>query len=734
MNIVYSLITVLCLVILILESLIVIINVALKKRSQRIAFLRGFKKGKCAIIYITAIPLYCIGHMYAGRDFLGAFFDAVNKIVSLVVLKYETGSIRDLMLVDPVYNFTIYFCFIMVGINALILTFSLVNQYIWCAIQETKAMILRKDKLFIFGNNAENISVYLSDKSRTKVIVDDMSDKDSERLYIKNVSFISTHSHDGIIAKIFRTALKSKKEHIIVVNTRDDEKNITICRTIINSIDRASEDAKKHLFSNTRIFVFGDPRHKAIYEDIVSSGFGCIHYVNKYLKVAIDFVDKYPFSRFMDGDQIDFETSLIKDGVDINVMLVGFGNSARQMFLTSVANNQFLKSGNDGPELKKVKYFVFDKEDAENNKNLNHDYYRYKYECSELDPEDYLPLPTQPAQEEYYKLDINDREFYNRIRSVATKGRQDANFIIIAFGSDLENMDMAQKLVEKRKEWEIENLVIFVKARAWRKEQTLLENEGCYFIGNENDVVYNIDRILNDQLFRMAQMRNEVYDLEYTISGTPGMVVDDEIIKKNHESSYRKWYMVKSQMERESSVYCCLSLRSKLNLMGLDYCEATGNDKVGLSEEEYLAIYAGDDKPDTSRYNVKANGKPIVSYTLDFKESRRKTMAIHEHQRWNSFMISKGIIPSSREQIKSERVVDENGRERYVNGKNYAARRHGNLTTFEGLVEFRRIVAARDNCSELEKDVIKYDYQLLDDAYWLLTSAGYKIIRGSESK
>ena len=30
----------------------------------------------------------------------------------------------------------------------------------------------------------------------------------------------------------------------------------------------------------------------------------------------------------------------------------------------------------------------------------------------------------------------------------------------------------------------------------------------------------------------------------------------------------------------------------------------------------------------------------------------------------------------------------------------------------------------------LEKaDVIKYDYQLLDDAYWLLNSNGYKIIR-----
>ncbi len=31
--------------------------------------------------------------------------------------------------------------------------------------------------------------------------------------------------------------------------------------------------------------------------------------------------------------------------------------------------------------------------------------------------------------------------------------------------------------------------------------------------------------------------------------------------------------------------------------------------------------------------------------------------------------------------------------------------------------------------AEESKDVIKYDYQLLDDAYWLLTKNGYKIVR-----
>ena len=99
-------------------------------------------------------------------------------------------------------------------------------------------------------------------------------------------------------------------------------------------------------------------------------------------------------------------------------------------------------------------------------------------------------------------------------------------------------------------------------------------------------------------------------------------------------------------------------------------------------------------------------------------------------------MISKGTVPASKEQILTETVTKADGTQKYTNGKNYALRRHGNLTTFDGLVEFRKMVAERDRTegetllqAEERKDVIKYDYQLLDDAHWLLTKTGHKIIK-----
>ena len=91
-------------------------------------------------------------------------------------------------------------------------------------------------------------------------------------------------------------------------------------------------------------------------------------------------------------------------------------------------------------------------------------------------------------------------------------------------------------------------------------------------------------------------------------------------------------------------------------------------------------------------------------------------------------MLSKGMVPSSKEQILND-TKEVNGKIKHTNGKDYAFRRHGNITTFEGLVEFRKMITMRDNNDELENDVIKYDYQLLDDAWWLLNENGYKIIR-----
>ena len=767
-----SYIEVLCSSILLFEISFVIYLIAkyfsLKKEQKHISFIRSFKKGKCAIIFFTTIPLYFIGNVYAGNDFLYSFFYSISRICKLVVLEFDTNSIKELLKVNSFYRFTIYFNFILVLINALCFAISIFHQRFWNWWHTLLIKNSSKSKLFIFGNNTDNISIYKSDKERLKVLIDNISTKDSEDLYTKGISYISTEKCNEIINKYLRLD-KEKREYIVIINTNNDKENINICKILIDKINsltnvsknrifikkqkteldenQTSNDPKNRLFLRLRIFAFGDPKNQSLFEEIASQSYGCITYVNKYQQIAIDFIDRYPFSRFMDENQIDYNTSLIRDNVNINAFLIGFGKTNQEIFLTSVANNQFItkaKGGKD-PVLKQVNYYIFDKNETENNKHLNHNYYRFKNECyydvekSVIKKEEYLPFPDLPALEKYRHLDINDTDFYNPIKNIATKNPNDENFIIIAFGSDLENIDLAHKLVEKRKEWNIPNLIIFVKVRSVIKEEDkdqkklILNDERCFFFGNEKEVVFNIDKITKNHLNQMAIQRHEIYALERKFA-EENYSINNEIIKNNKEESYNKWCS-QALIKRLSNFYCCLSLRSKLNLMGLDYCKIDENNDNALSEEEYLHKYAGFDQPKFEHKIQEYNGKKIIEYSLDFPESRRRNMAIHEHLRWNSYMITKGTIPSTKEQIKTEKI---NGV--YSNGKNDEVRRHGNLTTFDGLLEYRKIIALRENQNkqideqELKKneigaDVIKYDYQLLDDAYWLLSSNKYKIIK-----
>ena len=736
-NIIIKTVTALCFAALSIEAIRGFVNIVFKGRVQRIRFLRGFKKGRFAVIYAAALPLYCLGHMYAGQNIAKAFFNAVPKLLELVVLKYDFDIIELLMDKDLFYTVTVYFCFVMAGLNVVLVTVSFINQRVWEFWQEVKIKYCLKDRLLIIGNNPQNVDIYKSDKIRTKAIIDKISDDDRSNFYLKEISDIPVWSDKETVEEIFRErrivsglkkimsfATKSNREteNIVIINTGSDERNMRICRKIIEKISAQTEAEKEKTFRTVKVFVFGDLKYQGIYEDIESDGFGCITFINKHKKIAADFIERYPLAYFMDEKQIDYNTSLIKKDVNINFFMLSFDNVGRQIFLTSVSNNQFLTDGENGPELKKVNYYIFDKDNAHKDKNLNHNYYRYRNELKEdadCDTAKYLPLPSLPAAEPCCPFDVNDERFYKELKKYV-EDENDANFVLINFGTDLENIDMAQKLVEKRREWG-KNLVIFVRIHKRTKEQEALEAEGCIFIGDESGIVYNIDRILSDRIHKIALMRNEDYDLEYAVSDPDVRITEEFIAEKKYES-FKKWHTEMNRFVRESNIYAALSIKAKLNLMGLDYCEVDANDEPALTEEEYLAVYAHGDMPEYIG-KTPVGGRKLIAYGLDFADSRRRNMAILEHYRWNSYLISKGFVPATKEQILSEK---ENGK--FTNGKNYTLRRHGNLTTFDGLVEFRKLVAERDGVSEAKKDVIKYDYQILDDLHYFLTQGGYKII------
>ncbi|MBQ2737134.1 MAG: hypothetical protein IJF38_00455 [Clostridia bacterium] len=722
-----------CLVLMMIWLLSVLVNLLsrAKPRAEKIAYIRNFKRGKGVLIYLFTLPLFTVGISYVGVPFPEVLFRSIKQVVELVILKYDTSSVSVLLSESAFYSFVLYTSFFLVGANALMFVFSLASQHLSSFFNNLYFFTLSlRERVIIIGNNEGSRAIYRSESARARIIADKMSDGDAYSLYSEGIAYRQVSDFGDLIDRIIKKALRSSSRTYVILNS-DDKTTLELCRLFISKMKAMPTHMRERFFGALHIYAFGDPRYRAIYEDVAGDALGSVSYVNKYQRVAMDFICDHPFTRFMTSEHIDYKTSYVREGVEINALMIGFGRTNQEIFLTSVANNQFIEAGPSGAVLKPVRYYIFDKDHAENNKNLNHTYNRYRNEMREASPDLYLPLPDHPASESFLKLDVNDTAFYKEIRRIITKSERHVNFIIIAYGTDLENIDMAQKLLEKRREWGVGRLTVFVKVREdIGAAAGLLDEPDCIIIGNESECVYDVERIISPETYRMARLRDGIYALEYEITEGRADTLTEKRVADIKARSGRDWFVKKTECERDSSLYCVLSLKSKLHMMGLDYLPR--RDGEGLTREEYLEIYAGADRPDDTKYPIKADGKDIIHYTKDFAEGRRRDMAIHEHLRWNSYMISRGMIPATIEEILNE-TVECGGDIRHTNGKSYTLRRHGNLTTFEGLVSFRRMVAEREGCDEGEKDVIKYDYQILDDAHWLLDKMGYMIVRRKDA-
>ena len=263
-------------------------------------------------------------------------------------------------------------------------------------------------------------------------------------------------------------------------------------------------------------------------------------------------------------------------------------------------------------------------------------------------------------------------------------------------------------------------------ARAKQMKLNSYDDALVYF-GNEEKTMYDINELDDGLLIRMAMKRNHIYALENLKKkrSKAGEVseLSKEEISNCFQNAEHKWYVEWEQSKRDSSIYAALSIRGKLLMMGLDVVKKSAGTNC-LSWQEYMDWYAGTDLPAYENNTENGHGQSRRK-GIEFQESRAKNMARQEHLRWNAYMISRGIVPAPIDAI----LHEKNAEGHFTNGTNYQMRRHGNLTTFDGLVQFRRLVAERDGCSEESADVINYDYQVMDDAWWILDEMGYGMIR-----
>ena len=731
-----NIVTALCLIYM---TIVVAYNLAVffsGDRASKLRYFKSFKSAKVFILYLAAIPLNYVAYRYTGTPIGGSILNAISSTVESVVLKFNYEATAALMEANLFYRITVDICRVLIAVNAGVFVGAVAGQKIYNRLKVAVALLYHKRVYIIVGYNDANKDIVKSVKKRgnaSVVMIVNKNDDAADFAFINKIGYVSVSGY-GNISSVLNRMLKcvAGKKANVVINTLDDAANL-VCADRISDIivDKGLSKFSIDLGHGLSCYVFGGPRNEAQFVHFSQKTNGCIRYVNKYKLVANEFVGEYPLTRFMDERHIDYSTATLRQEADLRVVLVGFGETNRQMLLSSVANNQIPCYVKGELVTHAVKYFIYDRENAENNKSLNFGYYRYKEFYSAVvgtdEEKKYLPVPPLPSEEHYRNLDINDVRFYDSMRKDLStpEGRIAYNYLIIAYGDDMENLDFADKIAQKVVEWGIAGCTkIFVKIRnSILSEQVIAKEYGKDGVmipfGGEATTVYDMSVIETEKYEGMSRERHLCYALEGEIGKTGNSQLAPALAEQVKEAAVRKWYGWQ-QVQRNANIYACLNIRLKLNLLGYDYEKGEWDEAVAA---QFFKDYTQGD-PIAYAEGLRVPGNRAEKKVVDYGDcefvtgSVRNTLAQQEHMRWNAYQISCGMIPAS---------IDE----MCVNEPSVLMkeRKHRNITTYDGLIRFKEIMAKVNNTKEKQEDVIKYDYQIMDDLCWLLKDNGYKITK-----
>jgi hypothetical protein len=709
------------------------ISLSTKDKRKRCTRIQNYKKGKFAAMYVAAFPLYLAA--YQAKPLLWMVVDSFNAMLKIAVLSFDMTSLNAIGNTNTLFHIAVIACVVLTMANTTLLSISVFFRRVYNFIMLRRIKSGKRDVIVLVGFGKKNRSVLLSMKREKEnipelardavdvlVLAEGITPEMKEEIYISSAAYASLGADLGKLLE--SNCGHFDKRHVrVIIETEDAEHNLKRAyqvATLASSLGEDAASAYSDLRTGLDTYVFSDEERDSLYRRIIRRSRGTVHPANLFKMIASDFIDTYPLTALI-GDRIDTERALVKDGTEVRVILMGFGKVNRRIFYLLVQNNRLLAEHTDPKTGERyigeadIKYYVFDKNDAEHDSEYNHNYARYSRWLEEKrDTSSYFELPKEPAEPIFEKIDSNDRSYFSRVKSALSGKASARNVIIVSVGDDLEALDISEKLTEAVREAGCDantSLFVRIKSESLAREASVrYEGEIPFVPFGQNSKFYTYDRIVNPSVESMARDRHLCYTLEEPRTG--------ESTEDTRRRAIRQWLFEWEEVQRESNVYACLSLRTRFNLLGFDI--KRGDARIhGDDSDAFLAAYAVDNRIKYKDETV--NGKRLVDYgdrSYRVSGSVRERLAIMEHLRWNAYYISAGFVPASRDEHVE---IPKASRMR--------RRIHINLTTDTGLCEYERWCESELGYSPTDADILKYDYQLMDDAVWLLHRSGYMIVR-----
>lgn len=665
---------------------------------------------KSSIIFFLPIVALQTQYFLRGRIAAGVALDLPNLLNCISAsIKTFGFSITDdyvkLKVAEPLFAAGYYISLILAGFTTVSVG---VGLFYMRLIDFVKLQWkIRHGSDIVIGLSDDSLS-YIANNPNSVLWIDSSLSKDRlKQLFDKNIVFVDKQFSG---TNLLKTLHNSRRVHLI---SFDPDYEVQLKRLLAyeqafmrSGLQKSRFDVDLHL----EIFQENISSVKSFLADKKELANRIVCF-NRPEFIAVELFSKHPLTQYLGDRFVDRKIGAVHAETEINVFLIGYGRINREILKSSIIIHQLAQT-TDGRNLeaKTVNYFAFDRqENQKTDKNRVHDYERYFKFRQHADPKDYLELPDPTHSFQFCREDINGPGINDFVEDIIQKqlqnNRKSCNFFFISFGTDLDNLDYARRIIDRAREesW-LENpdclIHVFPKVQScfiktnFRLPDNLSTPYGC------DAEIMRHETIVNEGLYQMAKLCHAGY--------------------KANAANACEWNEL-SPFKKHSNIYATLGIKVKLNLLGFDYRSGASDGPSGLFD--------------------RAIGPKTLDYEKDYDVENkytltpRKVLAYIEHLRWNAFHIIQGYIPLPlKDAIKSGETVIKDKEQK---------RQHLCLTTYKGLDKYADLMALTINgkpyegqsikpqdafyASKLKYEVYRYDFNNVDNIEEQLLAGNYTV-------